>query len=1272
MDTNIDSLSIQIKTNANSAVKGINALSASLSKLENATKGISGLKEVTNQVKSLGNALDTLGTENAAKISEISKTLSKLPANMQKVSDSASNSFLHSKFSVAKFYSEMTIAGRALSKVITLSNDYIENMNLFNVSMGEYAKEARAYAEQAAEVMGIDPGEWMKSQGVFNTIITGFGVASDKAYLMSKNLTQLGYDLASYYNLLGGPEEAMTKLRSGISGELEPLRQLGYDLSVARLQQEAYNLGITKSVSAMTQAEKSQLRYYTIMTQVTKAQGDMARTLESPANQLRVFKAQLIQAGRALGNLFIPLLNEILPVCIAVTKVITMLTKAFANLFGLEMKEVFPDMQEGSNAMGDLTDSTVDENKELAELNKKLKKTKNALLGIDELNVISPPEADSASGSGNSGAGGDINVPLPEYEFLENAVNQKVNDIVEKMKEWLGITEEINTWSELFDTRLGDILKIVGMIGTGFASWKIAKGVISFMDKIQNLEIKDFSIKGLGALEFMSDLNEFVTYFEDFLENGATFKNVSGMISEFTGSIGSALKMLGKTEWGAALDVVQGIGEIVGGIGDMVENSPNWDNTTMVLRGLLNFAEGIALLTGKFKTAAWLSAFQGLTSVVREIGKNFDAIKEGDWSNVDWVTVATGSLQVLGGFVFAVAKFSKYKETLNKAQPTATAEKISEVTGQLDTSINTGVSPKLKSLAKNLGLGIGIIAEVAVALGLTVGAVALVGKELELVGNAWQPVIDNYETVLIAVGIGTGALATVGTATGALGKFGKKTLVKDIALGTAILAEIGAATALFIVEVWGIGKGLDEVGQAWQPVIDNYETVLEGIGWGSAALVAVAGITGGLGALTTATGGTIAAAIAIGTAFLAEVALAFVTFNESLVLVADELNYRLAPSLNNLNDTLPVLSNDMSDFVDFMGVFADEVVEYTKSSSISGLSATVDAVVQFFTRDPIDKLADDIDKVGKQTFRLNQKLYIAVPQLSYAVDLLQDYKYFLVRLEELTDCNFELSSGMFVNMKDVGQKLVTGFVNGIESKSSSFINEAKKIVDGFTNKIKISSYSSKSVITDWANNIEDWFTDKVSKSSFRKLAKDVIDGFNTGVNVYYYTSGRFMNKWADSIIGTFKDSLDSHSPSRVFAGIATDTVVGYNNNIRTVGKTTKGVINDWANSFTEVKPVMSFAIDTSALKYYNASSFSKSISAEVSAYGNYDVSGFKEDMKEFFREYLQPYLSEMAEDIKRQADKEEKTVVTVGARSITQAVDKQRKANGYNFSGGGD
>ena len=168
--------------------------------------------------------------------------------------------------------------------------------------------------------MGIDPSEWMRNQGVFNTLLTGFGVAADKSALMSKNLTQLGYDLSSFFNISFA--ESMQKLQSGISGELEPLRRLGYDLSQAKLEAIALSLGIDRSVSSMTQAEKAQLRYYAILTQVTTAQGDMARTLSAPANQLRILQAEATQAARALGNIFIPALNAVLPYAIAFLKVI--------------------------------------------------------------------------------------------------------------------------------------------------------------------------------------------------------------------------------------------------------------------------------------------------------------------------------------------------------------------------------------------------------------------------------------------------------------------------------------------------------------------------------------------------------------------------------------------------------------------------------------------------------------------------------------------------------------------------------------------------------------------------------------------------------------------------------------------------------------------------------------------------------------------------------------------------------------------------------------
>ena len=164
--------------------------------------------------------------------------------------------------------------GSMLGTVVTESNEYQENMNLFTVAMGEYAESALEYGETVSEVLGIDLSDWIRNQGVFNTLLTGFGDTADRAALMSKNLTQLGYDLSSFFNI--SVEDSMQKLQSGISGELEPLRRLGYDLSQARLEAVALSLGIDKSVSSMTQAEKAELRYYAIMTQVTTAQGDLA------------------------------------------------------------------------------------------------------------------------------------------------------------------------------------------------------------------------------------------------------------------------------------------------------------------------------------------------------------------------------------------------------------------------------------------------------------------------------------------------------------------------------------------------------------------------------------------------------------------------------------------------------------------------------------------------------------------------------------------------------------------------------------------------------------------------------------------------------------------------------------------------------------------------------------------------------------------------------------------------------------------------------------
>nr|DAI61167.1 MAG TPA: minor tail protein [Caudoviricetes sp.] len=1353
------------KSGFNSLASGLDKLVKIAPQIDTVTESLkkTDLDSFADQCNRVATAITPLATQ----MEKVAAGFSAFPAKIQRLlkgntSLAASNTVLGKSY--VNLAAKISLAYMGLKRIagviaswITDSNSYIENLNLFNVSMGQYAEEARQYAEVVGEIMGINPGEWMRNQGVFMTITEGFGVASDRAYTMSKNLTQLTYDLASFFNI--STSDAFQKLESGISGELEPLRRLGYDLSVARLQQEAYNLGIEKSVTAMTQAEKAELRYYAIMTQVTNAQGDMARTLEAPANQLRILQAQVEQATRALGNLFLPILKAILPYAIALAKAIRMVAEIIAGFFGVSI----PEFDMGTDAIGGVASGAGEAADGLGDASKKAKELKNALLGIDELNVISPPEDSSggAGGAGGIGGGGGLGFELPTYDFIADAVNEQVDKIMAKIQPFLDWVRE----------NIDEILAGVLAVGAAFLAWRIAKGVQDFLRWLSTMKGFNitgsiaFKIAGLGL--FLDAWNTMKEAIQDIMANGPNFTNVTKLISGFAEALGAAFLLFGNIKMAGAMLVISGLTGIVSAISDMVNNGVNWDNALFLVKNLGLFLSGLGMLTGNTKLAGIGLIISGATLIVDNLKGFLEAIRTGDWSNVNMVEVAAGALMLVGGFILTLKKLDALKDSATAGQAAKQAlETVTDTTSKIDTTVSTGLSPKLTSLAKNLGLGLVVIAEVTAAALLIVGAIALLGMELEQVGIAWEPVIANGETVAIAIGLGAAILGAVGLAAYALGT-GGATIALNIGIGTAILLELGVAAGLFIVEIWAIGKGLDEIGQAWQPVLDNGEAIATAIGIGTGLLVGIGVVTAALGVATVASAGLLPLAIGLGTALLVELAAAFILFVESLVAVADELNYRLDPPLMALNEKLPGLSSNMSDFVDFMTEFAGQVVRYTEVSAIAGLSATIDTIIGWFTQDPIEKLASDVENISEQTSNLNDKLAIAVPELQTAADLLQEYKDLLTQIENLCDSNVELSTGMFVNMKEVGQSLVTGFVDGIQSKSGDFKNAARDLVEGFKTQLTssaetcrstmtawasnvknwftqssygainrttfqnyakdvvsgfasgitssynsskssvttwasnvkqwftgsgygavnrttfqnyakdivsgfgsgvTSSYnSSKSSITSWASNVKSWFSDIASRSAFYEIARDVVNGFNSGINDLYYTSRRYMREWANDAIAAFKSELDSNSPSKVFERIGGDTVLGYNNGITTLGKTTKGVVDSWANSFTSVSPVMRFAVDTSALKYYTSDSFAKSVSADVTSNRNLSVTGFEECMKEFYKEYVEPTLSQMADDMRRQADKNEQTIVQIGNRTVTDAVTTQRKANGYVF-----
>ena len=525
------------------------------------------IDEFSNQMTRLANALRPFATE----MQHVADGFSAMPSRIQRLittTEKYNNTVNKGSAQTSRFGISLksiktagVVAGirmvrQGISKAITESNAYQEDLNLFTASMGQYAKEAQEYAENVGEIMGIDPAKWMRNQGVFNTLLSGFGSVADRSYLMSKNLTQLGYDISSFFNI--SVEDAMQKLQSGISGELEPLRRLGYDLSQAKLEQTALTLGIEKSVSAMTQAEKAELRYYAIMTQVTTAQGDMARSLEAPANQLRIFQAQLTQASRAIGNIFIPILQKILPIAIAVLRIVRELADAIAKLFHFKLTEI------DYSGVGNLASGAEDAAAGFDDATSAAKELKKSVMGFDELNILNGNTASGFGSAGVSGGSG-FDFELPEYGFL-NDVSKQADEVTQKLK---------------------NALPWILAIGAGFAAWKLGPKLGLDLQKTIGLAVGIF-----GALTLVQNIL-------DSIVNGVTEENMTGMIFGMTLAVTGLYVALGPVAGGITA-IVSGLAVLAVAFSDAEKSGWNFQNQMLAIAGILAAGVGIGILIGSW------------------------------------------------------------------------------------------------------------------------------------------------------------------------------------------------------------------------------------------------------------------------------------------------------------------------------------------------------------------------------------------------------------------------------------------------------------------------------------------------------------------------------------------------------------------------------------------------------------------------------------------------------------------------------------------------
>ncbi len=265
------------------------------------------LNYATAELNKMENELKAVTTELNTKTS----TWYKLSESMDKVGEK-----------MKALGGKMSSIGKTLSAAVTLpivgvgtaatkmAIDAVESENLFEVAMGEMAEKARKWSEETSEALGLNEYNVRKNVSVYNSMLTSMGLTVDEALNMSQGLTQLSYDMASFYNLQ--PEEAFEKLKAGISGEAEPLKALGILINDTTIKNYAYINGIAKQGEALTESQKVQARYGVILESTKNAQGDLERTMDSPTNKIRVMKEQVQQLSIQFGQILIPILEKVI------------------------------------------------------------------------------------------------------------------------------------------------------------------------------------------------------------------------------------------------------------------------------------------------------------------------------------------------------------------------------------------------------------------------------------------------------------------------------------------------------------------------------------------------------------------------------------------------------------------------------------------------------------------------------------------------------------------------------------------------------------------------------------------------------------------------------------------------------------------------------------------------------------------------------------------------------------------------------------------------
>lgn len=730
--------------------------------------------EIKGDAKSGYDALDDI-IKRLEKLEKISNKVSKTESKLDSVSKKASGGFGKFASSLRKVERVLNVVTDKCAEWFNESNSYTEALNLFEVTMGKGADAAKEYADKLQNLMGIDVKEWMNYQGSFNQLLTGYGMDESVSNQMSQQLTQIAYDLSSLWNT--DVQTAFQKVQSGMSGQIKGLKVWGINLSVAQLKETALAHGIELSTSKMTEAQKATLRYITIMEKTQNVQGDLARTIITPANAMRILNAQITQMKRALGNIVSVLVVKFIPVLQVVVNWLTVAAQRVADLLGFQLPEIdYSGLDMSSSFADDLAEG-------LDESNDEAKKLKKTLMGFDELNVLNAPK-DTTSTLLGGGLPADLGLDLSKYgyDFTEGLKSIDTAQIESTLK-------KIEIIASGFLLALGVILVLTGHLPIGIAL--IIAGVAGLVAAVAiNWGSLDKSV--IGTLTTITAVL-------------GGFLLAIGAILAFSGAslpLGIALMVLGAVSLATALTLnwkfaEDKVGGTLGIIASIVSGAA-------LALGILLIITGVSVPLG----IAFLVA--GAIGLVSQLALNWNYTSDKVKEIVDIITVTVSSAMLAIGMILLLTSGNIALGVALIAIGALTL--ASEIAVNWDTMSKKmkGVITTITSIVSGALLVIGMTLTVLghYPLGIALLAAGAIGLIATVVLN-WDTLKkDLGETIKIIAGVVGGALLVLG----------------------AILAFSGIGIALGItLMLAGAASLAVAIGLNWDTVKQKVKTVLASI-----------------------------------------------------------------------------------------------------------------------------------------------------------------------------------------------------------------------------------------------------------------------------------------------------------------------------------------------------------------------------------------------------------------------------------------------------------